>query len=149
MNNDDHRWHVKHYWPSIYISNTQTQRMIIIDHMSNIRGMAFMSGIHKHEEWWLMITYRTLMARYVCLEEANNNGIIIDDASKNNKRISLFHAPLLSFIFNLLCLPSSCFCVILFHCCCSNAQVLGTTFLHEFHILIAIQNVTCFYHETR
>ena len=54
-----------------------------------------------------------------------------------------------SFFHNLLCLPSSCFFVILFHCCCSNAQVLGTTFIHEFHIPITIQNVTCFYHETR
>ena len=74
--------------------------------------------------------------------------IIKDDASRNNKRISLFHVPLLSSMFNLLCLPSSCFFVILFHCCWSNAQVLGTTFVHEFHIPIAIQNVTCFYHET-
>ena len=73
--------------------------------------------------------------------------IIINDASKHNKRISLFRAPLLSSMFNLLCLRSSCFYVILFHCCCSNAQVLGTSFVHEFHI--AIQNVTCFYHETR
>ena len=46
-------------------------------------------------------------------------------------------------------LSSSCFLVILFHCCCSNAQVLRTTFAHEFHIPIAIQNVTCFCHETR
>ena len=43
----------------------------------------------------------------------------------------------------------SCFFIILFHCFCSYAQVLGTTFAHEFHIPIAIQNVTCFYHETR
>ena len=49
--NDDHRCYIRHYGPSIYISNTQTERMIIIDHiMSNIRDMVFMYGIHKLEE---------------------------------------------------------------------------------------------------
>ena len=92
---------------------------------------------------------RTLKTRYICLKEQILTSIIIDDASKNNKRISSKGCPLLSSMFNFLCLPSSCFVVILFHCCCSNAQVLGTTFVHEFNIHIAIQNVTCFYHETR
>ena len=120
--------------------------MIIIDDMSNIRDMVFMSGIHKHEEWWSLIMCRTLRTRYVWLEEININEYFIDNASENNKRISLFHA---HFFLPCSILPSSCFFVILFHCCSSHAQVLGTTFVHEFHILIAIQNVTCFYRETR
>ena len=55
-----------------------------------------------------------------------------------------YFTPLLPSMFNLLCLPSLCFFVILFHFCCSYQLVFGTTLVHEVRIPIAIQNVTYF-----
>ena len=49
--------------------------MIIIDHMSNIWDMVFMSGIHKHEEW-KNDDHRSCVEHQghgICLEETNIN----------------------------------------------------------------------------
>ena len=92
---------------------------------------------------------RTSRTRNVYLEERNINEYYHRWCVEKQWKDFFVSRPLLSSMYNLLSLPSSFFFVILFHCCCSYAEVLGTTFVHECHIPIAIQNVTCFYHETR
>ena len=47
------------------------------------------------------------------------------------------------YIFTLLFLLSSVSA--LFYSCCTHAQVFRRTLMHEFHILIAILNGTCFF----
>ena len=67
---------------------------------------------------------RTLRARYVCLEETKFiNECIIDDASKNNKKISLFHAHFF--------VPCLIFC----------ACLLPVSF--SFYIILAVLMRTC------
>ena len=60
--------------------------------MTNIREMVFMSGIpkHKNDDHRSCVEHQG-QGRYVWKKQILRS-IIIDDAPKKNKRISLFHA---------------------------------------------------------
>ena len=97
----------------------------MIDHVSNIKDTVYMSGRNKYSRVLSQMMRRKTI-KWFC-----------------------YFTPTSFYRVQSSVLASSCFFVILFHYCCSNAQVLGTTFVHEFHIPMAIQNVTCFYQKTR
>ena len=46
---------------------------IIIDDMSNIMNMVFISGRHKHVEWWSLVICQTIRTRYLTLKDTNLN----------------------------------------------------------------------------